>query len=117
MKPTLSILLLTLLFGCVLSPPNPYPTFPEYYYGMTEEQFLEIYPKEIFLIGVPYHGGARTYYIPSRGVAKVTYNQKGVIRKITMRKMGITPYEMEIVKELRRRKKAVEEGKMTIDYD
>ncbi len=71
---------------------------------MTEKQFLEIYPQEIILIAVPYHGGARNYYIPDKGVAIVRFNQRGKIRKITMRK--VRPYELEIATELMKRRKA-----------
>ena len=73
MKLLVTILILSV--GCApLPPPEITPAsnqFPEYYIGITIDEFLEHFPEEIIEIAHSYHGDAAAFYVFPRGVMTV----------------------------------------------
>ena len=121
MKLLVTVLILSL--GCApLPPPEITPSshrFPEYYIGITTDEFLEHFPEEIVRIAGSYHGDSVTYYVPYRGVMMVSLESgtsvdgSAIITNIRMR----LPHnsEVERIKELIERKRAKDRGEMVID--
>ena len=114
MKLLVAILILSL--GCApLPPPEITPAhrqFPEYYIGITIDEFLEHFPEEIVKIGQGYHGDVVLYYVLYRGVMRVSL-ESGIITDIRMRLPHAT--EVPIIKKRMERKRAKDRGEMVID--
>ncbi len=115
MRLLIAILILTI--GCApLPPPEITPSsreFPEYYIGITLDEFIGTYPEEMVKIAQGYHGTHINFYVIHRGVMVVRLDGRRLITDIYMR----LPYDVELerIKELMERKKAIEKGEMTID--